>query len=101
RRRSCCTTPPRGPAPPLCATQRVRGSRHTTTIGPPLLAFAWERVAAASADEPGFATEALHALEAHLDWLERERDVDGDGLITIILPDESGLDDSPKYDPVY
>ena len=79
----------------------MRGSRHTTTIGPPLLAFAWERVAAASADEPGFATESLHALEAHLDWLERERDVDGDGLITIILPDESGLDDSPKYDPVY
>ena len=50
---------------------------------------------------PGFATESLHALEAHLDWLERERDVDGDGLISILLPDESGLDDSPKYDPVY
>ena len=79
----------------------MRGSRHTTTIGPPLLPFAWERVAAASSDDPGFATESLHALEAHLDWLERERDVDGDGLISIILPDESGLDDSPKYDPVY
>ena len=52
-------------------------------------------------DDPGFATESLHALEAHLDWLERERDVDGDGLISILLPDESGLDDSPKYDPVY
>ena len=35
------------------------------------------------------------------DWLARERDVDGDGLISILLPDESGLDDSPKYDPVY
>jgi hypothetical protein len=79
----------------------VRGSRHTTTIGPPLLPFAWERVAAASPDDPGFATEALHALAAHLDWLEHERDVDGDGLLTIVLPDESGLDDSPKYDPVY
>ena len=92
---------PRWRRAPLYATQRVRGSRHTTTIGPPLLPFAWERVAAASADEPGFATESLHALEAHLDWLARERDVDGDGLITILLPDESGLDDSPKYDPVY
>ena len=71
---------PRWRRAPLYATQRVRGSRHTTTIGPPLLPFAWERVAAASADEPGFATESLHALEAHLDWLERERDVDGDGL---------------------
>jgi glycogen debranching enzyme len=86
---------------PLYATQHVRGSRHTTTIGPPLLPFAWERVAAASHDEPGFATEALHALEAHLDWLDRERDVDGDGLLSILLPDESGLDDSPKFDPVY
>ena len=31
----------------------------------------------------------------------RERDPDGDGLLTILLPDESGLDDSPKYDAVY
>jgi hypothetical protein len=92
---------PRWRRAPLYATQRVRGSRHTTTIGPPLLPFAWERVAAAGADDPGFATEALHALEAHLDWLERERDIDGDGLIAIVLPDESGMDDSPKYDPVY
>ncbi|MEA2279043.1 MAG: hypothetical protein QOC78_4003 [Solirubrobacteraceae bacterium] len=92
---------PRWRRAPLYATQRVRGSRHTTTIGPPLLPFAWERVAAASPDDPGFATEALHALAAHLDWLEHERDVDGDGLLTIVLPDESGLDDSPKYDPVY
>ena len=91
---------PRWRRAPLYATQRVRGSRHTTTIGPPLLPFAWERVAAAG-DDPGFATESLHALEAHLDWLARERDVDGDGLISILLPDESGLDDSPKYDPVY
>jgi Mannosylglycerate hydrolase MGH1-like glycoside hydrolase domain len=86
---------------PFYATQRVRGSRHTTTIGPPLLPFAWEIVAAASPDDPAFATEAVHALEAHLDWLEQERDVDGDGLLTIVLPEESGLDDSPKYDAVY
>lgn len=92
---------PRWRRAPLYATQRVHGSRHTTTIGPPLLPWAWEQVAAASVDEPGFATEALHALEAHLDWLARERDVDDDGLITIILPDESGIDDSPKYDPVF
>jgi hypothetical protein len=92
---------PRWRRAPFYATQRVRGSRHTTTIGPPLLPFAWEIVAAASPDDPAFATEAVHALEAHLDWLEQERDVDGDGLLTIVLPDESGLDDSPKYDPVY
>jgi glycogen debranching enzyme len=86
---------------PLYATLRLRGDRATESIGPPLLAWAWERVAAASPDEPRFAREALGALTAHLDWLQRERDPDGDGLLTILLPDESGLDDSPKYDPVF
>jgi len=86
---------------PLYATARTRGDWMTESIGPPLLPFAWELVAAASPDDPGFATEALLALEAHLDWLARERDPDGDGLLTIIAPDESGLDDSPKYDPVF
>jgi hypothetical protein len=87
---------------PLYATARMRGSTCTETINPPLLPFAWERVAVASqADAPAFATEALDALASHMDWLAAERDPDGDGLLTIILPDESGLDDSPKYDPVY
>src|SRR2546423_2694128 len=31
-------------------------------------------------------------------WLERVRDQDGDDLVAIIQPDESGLDASPKYD---
>src|SRR5262249_25365354 len=35
------------------------------------------------------------------DWLADHRDPDGDGLISIIHPDESGLDDSPKYDSVF
>ena len=87
---------------PLYATRGFRGDRCTETVGPPLLAFAWEIVAAASAqDDPGFRGEGLRALGTHLDWLARERDPDGDDLLTIILPDESGLDDSPKYEPVY
>ncbi len=87
---------------PFYATRGFVGDWRTETVGPPLLAFAWEIVADASAaDDPGFRREALAALGAHLDWLARERDPDGDGLLTIILPDESGLDDSPKYEPVY
>jgi glycogen debranching enzyme len=87
---------------PLYATRGFVGDWRTETTGPPLLAFAWEIVADASGDEdPGFRTEALPALRRHLEWLARERDPDGDGLLTIILPDESGLDDSPKYAPVY
>jgi glycogen debranching enzyme len=87
---------------PLYATRGFFGDWRTESVGPPLLAFAWELVADASDDdEPAFRGEALAALGAHLDWLAHHRDPDGDGLLTIILPDESGLDDSPKYEPVF
>jgi hypothetical protein len=86
---------------PFYATHSLRGDKATAHIQTPLLALAWEAVAAASPDEPGFATEALDALRQHYDWLDRHRDPDRDGLISIIHPDESGLDDSPKYDAVF
>jgi len=95
-------SPPHWRRAPLYATRRYHGDWRTHSIGPPLLAWAWELVAAASEDDdPGFATEALDGLAAHLDWLAIERDPDGDGLLTIVLPDESGLDDSPQYDSVF
>ena len=34
-------------------------------------------------------------------WLARNRDLDGDGLLWIIQPDESGLDASPKFEEVW
>jgi glycogen debranching enzyme len=86
---------------PLYATRSIRGSLAAESIQTPLIARAWEIVAGWSDDEPGFAVEALDELRAHYDWLDRERDTDRDGLITIIHPDESGLDDSPKYDGVF
>jgi hypothetical protein len=87
---------------PLYATVGLRGNVATASIGPPVLPLAWELVAEACGDEaPAFVAEGLGPLAAHLDWLARERDPDGDGLLTILLPDESGLDDSPKYDAVY
>jgi hypothetical protein len=89
---------PRWRRAPLYATARVWGDTATASIQTPLLAFAWERVAAG---DPAFAAEGLDALLAHADWLCHHRDPDGDGLLAIVLPDESGLDDSPKYDPVY
>jgi hypothetical protein len=75
------------------------GDRMTRTIQPPLLPLAWEEVARASSDEPGFALEGVVRLAAYLDWLEDERG-DGDGLLEIVQPDESGLDASPKFDPL-
>ncbi|MEA2198755.1 MAG: hypothetical protein QOJ25_2806 [Solirubrobacteraceae bacterium] len=86
---------------PFYGTHSMFGCSATATIQTPLLALAWELVAEMSGDDPGFATEALPALRLHYDWLERERDPDGDGLLTILLPDESGLDDSPKYDDIF
>jgi len=86
---------------PFYGTHTVFGASATSTIQTPLLGLAWELVAAASPDDPGFAAEGLPQLRLHYDWLARERDVDGDGLLTTIYPDESGLDDSPKYDRVF
>jgi hypothetical protein len=86
---------------PFYGTHTVFGCTATATIQTPLLALAWEQVALASADEPEFAFEAVDQLRLHYEWLHRERDPDGDGLLTIIHPDESGLDDSPKYDKVF
>jgi glycogen debranching enzyme len=95
-------SPPLWRRAPFYATRRVVGSMATDSIQTPLIALAWELVADASASEdPGFRREALPELERHYDWLARERDPDGDGLISIVFPDESGLDDSPKYDDVY
>jgi hypothetical protein len=70
-----------------------RRAEMTGTIQPPLLAWAW-RIAVG---EPG----AEPRLGRHHEWLERERDLDGDGLLWIVQPDESGLDSSPKFDPVW
>ena len=51
-----------------------------------------------SQDDPGFAAEAVDALDRRHAWLERERDLDGSNLVCLISPDESGLDASPKFD---
>ncbi len=65
----------------------------TASIQPPLLAWAWSLAVGDPAAEP--------RLMQHVDWFERNRDLDGDGLIWIVQPDESGLDASPQFDPVW
>jgi hypothetical protein len=71
----------------------ARGALSTSTIQPPLLAWAWRITVGDPAAEPRIA--------AHYNWLAGHRDLDGDGLIWIIQPDESGLDASPQFDPVW
>jgi hypothetical protein len=71
-------------------------SRHalqTETIQPPLLAWAWRIAVGDPAEEP--------RIGAQLDWLAANRDLEGDGLLWILQPDESGLDASPKFEPIW
>ena len=70
-----------------------RSSKMTSTIQPPLLAWAWRIAVGDPREEPRIAT--------HHKWLNDNRDLEGDGLIWLIQPDESGLDSSPKYDPIW
>jgi Glycosyl hydrolase family 63 C-terminal domain len=41
------------------------------------------------------------AIGRQYDWLAANRDLDGDGLIWIVQPDESGLDASPQFDAIW
>jgi hypothetical protein len=70
-----------------------RQALQTETIQPPLLAWAWRIAVGDPGEEP--------RIGAHLDWLAANRDLEGDGLLWIVQPDESGLDASPKFDPVW
>jgi hypothetical protein len=71
----------------------ARHSPQTETIQPPLLAWAWKLAVGDPAAEPRIGAQA--------DWLSANRDLEGDGLLWIVQPDESGLDASPKFDPVW
>ncbi|HET7177588.1 MAG TPA: hypothetical protein VFI63_02760, partial [Solirubrobacterales bacterium] len=70
-----------------------RRALQTETIQPPLLAWAWRIAVGDPAAEPRIGAQA--------DWLAAHRDLEGDGLLWIVQADESGLDASPKFDPVW
>jgi glycogen debranching enzyme len=66
-------------------------------VQPPVLAEAVAEVARAGGGT-AFLREVLPAVRRYYDWLDRERDPDRDGLIAVLLPDETGLDHTPKFD---
>lgn len=70
-----------------------RDTDQTESIQPPLLAWAWRIAVGDPAEEPRIARQA--------EWLARNRDLEGDGLLWIVQPDESGLDASPKFEEVW
>lgn len=69
------------------------GATMTSSIQPPVLAWAWSRSVGDPAAEPRIA--------AHHRWLEDHRTFDGDPLLWIVSPDESGLDASPQFDAIW
>ncbi|MBM3941140.1 MAG: hypothetical protein FJ318_09760 [SAR202 cluster bacterium] len=71
--------------------------RHTLLIQPPMLAQAVESVAHTTRD-PRLVARFLPALDRYHAWLEENRTPDRDGLLVIVSPYESGMDQSPTYD---
>ncbi|HEY3492443.1 MAG TPA: hypothetical protein VGK43_05795, partial [Solirubrobacterales bacterium] len=70
-----------------------RDTDQTESIQPPLLAWAWRVAVGDPSEEPRIA--------AQVEWLTANRDLEGDGLLWIVQPDESGLDASPKFEEVW
>jgi hypothetical protein len=70
-----------------------RRTEQTESIQPPLLAWAWRIAVGDPNQEP--------RIGRHMDWLSRNRDLEGDGLLWIVQPDESGLDASPKFEEAW
>jgi glycogen debranching enzyme len=70
---------------------------RSTSMQPPVLA---EAVAAVASRGRGTAylREVLPAVRRFYDWCDLARDPDRDGLIAIIEPHESGMDQTPAYD---
>jgi hypothetical protein len=69
------------------------GDPMTASIQPPALAWAWRIAVGDPRAEPRIAR--------HHEWLQRNRDLEGDGLLWIVAPDESGMDASPQFDPIW
>lgn len=68
-------------------------------IQPPLAATALLRLFQACQDRV-YLGELYARIKRHHEWLALNRDFDGDGLLTIISPFESGMDWKASYDPV-
>lgn len=68
-------------------------------IQPPLVAQTVQRIHVGTEDRD-FLQEMLPKLKRYFDWLGKHRDLDGDGLLSIISPFESGMDWKPTFDQV-
>jgi glycogen debranching enzyme len=76
---------------------RWRSPWLSDSMQPPILAEATAAVARRGGGL-GFLREVLPAVRAFYDWCHRVRDPDGDGLIVVLEPHETGMDQSPSFD---
>lgn len=74
-------------------------SHMSALVQPPLAAQALARVYEISEDKQ-FVRSILPKLKVYYRWLAQNRDFQGDGLLTIISPFESGIDWKPTFDVV-
>ncbi|HEX8976090.1 MAG TPA: hypothetical protein VF781_06210 [Solirubrobacteraceae bacterium] len=84
---------------PLAGSQRFTynvtapAAPMTASIQPPALAWAWRIAVGDPREQAG--------IRRQHEWLAANRDLDGDGLLWIVQPDESGLDASNQFDPIW
>lgn len=67
---------------------------------PPIVALAMEKVYSKSKNKE-FLERTLPLAKKFYLWLMRERDLDKDGLVSIIHPYEAGADHNPEFDSIY
>lgn len=68
-------------------------------LQPPIVAQAVQRVCDDSEDQV-FLKKMLPKLKKYYNWIASNRDFEGNGLISIISPFESGIDWKPSFDEV-
>lgn len=78
---------------------RLLKTHMSALIQPPLVAQAVLRIYQTSGDGE-FLKEMLPKLKSYYNYLAENRDFQGDGLISIITPFESGIDWKPSFDEV-
>lgn len=78
---------------------RLLKTHMSALLQPPLVARAVQRIWTASGDRE-FLIEMLPKLKKYYNYLAENRDFEGDGLLSIISPFESGIDWKPSFDEV-
>ncbi|WP_439883296.1 amylo-alpha-1,6-glucosidase [Pontibacter sp. MBLB2868] len=78
---------------------RLTKPHMTALVQPPLVAEAVQRIYQHTKDID-FVREMLPKLKAYYNWLHQNRNFEGEGLLSIISPYESGMDWKASFDPV-